>query len=245
MISPQPCRTLVINLKSAYWSIKRSFEGLGREERCFTSWAFCGNFSRAHWDGAALLLHLSRHKSKEVKLGDEQCLSVTNPLLLCVWHGACSSLAGHWEEERCLQCVAKLGRLWRADFKRFQPSPGQRRRAAQGDVLCSAAKSLLYAVPWGLQLQKLLSQLAWTKGRCIDRAVTRRWASKTFLPARASLSSAHQYTTSPEKRIYSALSDFSEAVVWPVIYRVWAARESHLTGMLHAVSQVFCMYQPW
>lgn len=61
-----------------------------------------GEMAKMCWDGAALHLHLSRHRSKEVKLAGKQHPSMTHPLLLCIWLESRHSLAGHQQEERCL-----------------------------------------------------------------------------------------------------------------------------------------------
>lgn len=42
--------------------------------------------------------------------------------------------------------------------------------------------------------------------------------SETLLPTRVSRPLPLRHTSSPEKWIYSAPNNFSEAVVWPVIY---------------------------
>lgn len=158
-----------------------------------------------------------------MKWGGKQHPSMTNPLHLCFWRKACTSLAGHGEEESGLQWIVKLDRVTGADLESSQIPPGSKKKR------CSGLHALLSSQipPCALYHEAFSSKtcLAESSGSSLDKRGMRGQScyaefkeSETLLPAGASHPLLLQHISFPEKWIYSALNDLSEAVVWSTVY---------------------------
>lgn len=182
-----------------------------------------GEVAEACGDGVAACWCLKRHRSQDGTWGGKQHPSMMmDALHLCVWNAACSSLAGHRAEERSLQWVLKLDGVSGADLRRSQPPLGAKSS-------CSRLRALLGSciLPRSMYYEAFSSKTCFpnSSGSSPDKrgmqgqsCCTESGESGTLLHAGLSHPLLLRHTSSPEEQIYSALNDFSEAVVWATIY---------------------------
>lgn len=181
-----------------------------------------------------------------MKWGDKQHPGMVNPLHSYIGTSHGTILAGQWEEQRGLQWVGNLDGVSGVTWRGFIFPFSQGRGVSHSNVHCSAVKSHLCSVLWGLQLQNLLCQWSWLQPRqkkgFRDGALAQ--SSRTLKPfclqecpiLCCSSTAPIQINWFTVSWVTSPSQEFSQ---WFMVALSWRETTSHSCAMC----QVFCVYQ--